>query len=195
MPAITRSRHFRSFRARAATVGTAALVMTALAACGSDDDSTDAASAPSFTSGSAASPEAVAGSDTVDASTGAVAEDASDDEADNAVVDAGDGRDVASIGTCVGGENITVNMDDAQPIITGGSVTLTGKNWGALTVNGDDASMTATTIGAATVNSDEYRVQNFGLDSLAITGDNNTVVGGTRDGDPVSDTGTGNTIL
>lgn len=169
MPAITRSRHFRSFRARAATVGTAALVMTALAACGSDDDSTDAASAPSFTSGSAASPEAVAGSDTVDASTEAVAEDASDDEADNAVVDAGDGRDVASIGTCVGGENITVN--------------------------GDDASMTATTIGAATVNSDESRVQNFGLDSLAITGDNNTVVGGTRDGDPVSDTGTGNTIL
>ncbi|MGO1682456.1 MAG: hypothetical protein ACTHX3_08925, partial [Corynebacterium variabile] len=122
---------------------------------------------------------------------------------------------------CVGGENITVNMDDAQPIITGDcgtvivnvngvggavdnaaeiiingeSVTLTGKDWGALTVNGDDASMTATTIGTATVNGDESRVQNFGLDSLAITGDNNTVVGGPAGGAPVSDTGTGNTVI
>lgn len=74
MPAITRSRRSRSARARAATVGAAAPVMTALAACGSDDDITDAASFPSFTSGSAASREAAAGNDTVDASTGAVAE-------------------------------------------------------------------------------------------------------------------------
>lgn len=182
MPAITRSRRSRNVRARAATVGTAALVMTALEACGSDDDSTDAASAPSFTSGSAAFPEAAAGNDT-------------DDEAVDAAGNAGDGRDVASIGTCVGGENITVNMDDAQPIINGESVTLTGKDWGALTVNGDDASMTATTIGTATVNGDESRVQNFGLDSLAITGDNNTVVGGPAGGAPVSDTGTGNTVI
>lgn len=182
--------------------------MTALQACGSDDDGTDAASAPSFTSGSAASPEAAAGNDT-------------DDEAVDAAGNAGDGRDVASIGTCVGGENITVNMDDAQPIITGDcgtvivnvngvggavdnaaeiiingeSVTLTGKDWGVLTVNGDDASMTATTIGTATVNGDESRVQDFGLDSLAITGDNNTVVGGPAGGAPVSDTGTGNTVI
>ncbi|WP_312799445.1 hypothetical protein [Corynebacterium variabile] len=121
MPAITRSRRPRNVRARAATVGTAALVMTALEACGSDDDSTDAASAPSFTSGSAASPEAAAGNDT-------------DDEA----VDAA---------------------------------------------------------GNATVNGDESRVQNFGFDSLAITGDNNTVVGGPAGGAPVSDTGTGNTVI
>lgn len=145
--------------------------MTALAACGSDDDSTDAASAPSFTSGSAASPEAAAGNDT-------------DDEAIDAAGNAGDGRDVASIGTCVGGENITVNMDDAQPIITGdcGTVTVNGNGVGGAVDN-------------ATVIGDESRVQNFGLDSLAITGDNNTVVGGPAGGAPVSDTGTGNTVI
>jgi hypothetical protein len=54
--------------------------MTAFVACGSEDDSTDAASAPSFTSGSAASREASAGNSSVDASTGAVVEEAADDE-------------------------------------------------------------------------------------------------------------------
>ena len=191
MPAITRSRRSRNVRARAATVGTAALVMTALEACGSDDDSTDAASAPSFTSGSAASPEAAAGNDT-------------DDEAVDAAGNAGDGRDVASIGTCVGGENITVNMDDAQPIITGdcGTVIVNVNGVGGavdnaaeIIINGESVTLTGKDWGVLTVNGDESRVQNFGLDSLAITGDNNTVVGGPAGGAPVSDTGTGNTVI
>jgi hypothetical protein len=59
--------------------------MTAFVACGSEDDSTDAAPALSLTSGSAASREASAGNSSVDASTGAVVEEAADDEGESRV--------------------------------------------------------------------------------------------------------------
>lgn len=45
------------------------------------------------------------------------------------------------------------------------------------------------------VNGNESKVTNSDLDSLSITGDNNTVVGGPDSGAPVSGTGTGNTVI
>lgn len=78
-------------------------------------------------------------------------EEAADDEGESDS-DSEDARDVGSVGTCIGGEDIVVNGN-------------------------------------------ESKVTNSALNSLSITGDNNTVVGGPDSGAPVSGTGTGNTVI
>lgn len=163
----------------------------------SGDDSSDTAAAPAFTSDATATQNTTDADTTVGASSGAQVSVAADheDPADGVVAgdgasstgDTGDERDVASIGTCVGGEDITLDVDGVQPIISG--------DCGTVNVNGDDVGGAIDNAAEIIVNGDGSRIQNFGLGSLSVTGDDNTVVGGPESGAPVSDTGTGNTIL